>query len=252
MPQTDTRLMALEDLAAALGLLTRLPVLASPSRGAASAWAWPLAGAVVAIIAAFCGSAALSAGLSPELAAGIALLTLVILTGAMHEDGLADSADGLWGSWDKARRLEIMADSRIGTYGVLALLLVTGMRWQALSGMFSAGSVWVPLVVAALLSRALMVTVMAALANAKGTGLSQSVGRPSASTAAIAAAIAFGPAMLLTGPVTILATLIAGLAVLTVALLARGKIGGQTGDILGAAQQAAEVTVLAVLSVALA
>ena len=131
-PRTD-RLLAPGDIATATALLTRLPVPFTADRAAAAAWAYPVTGLFVATLAAAVASLALAFGLPPALAAGLVLAIQVIVTGAMHEDGLADSADGLWGGWTRARRLEIMRDSRIGTYGVLALVLVTGLRWAALT-----------------------------------------------------------------------------------------------------------------------
>ena len=95
------------------------------ARVAAAAWAWPLAGMAVGLLGAAAGGLVLWLGVAPAAAAAIAIAAQIFATGALHEDGLADSADGLWGGWDKARRLAIMKDSRIGTYGVLALVLVT-------------------------------------------------------------------------------------------------------------------------------
>ncbi|MEO0829047.1 MAG: adenosylcobinamide-GDP ribazoletransferase, partial [Pseudomonadota bacterium] len=118
-------LLSIWDPLAALGLLTRLPVRlpdAAISRGAKAAWAWPLAGLVVASLTAVIALLTLKAGLPQSLAAGLALGVQIMVTGGLHEDGLADTTDGIWGGWDKARRLEIMRDSRIGAYGVLALV----------------------------------------------------------------------------------------------------------------------------------
>ncbi len=72
-------------------------------------------------------------GLGSGIVAAMVLAAQAMITGAMHEDGLADTADGLWGGWDKARRLEIMKDSHIGTYGVMALILTVLVRWSALA-----------------------------------------------------------------------------------------------------------------------
>ena len=167
-----------EDLGAALGLLTRLPLGHMASRGARAAWAWPLAGAVVAGLAALAGWVAGVLGLTPALVAGLTLATGVAVTGALHEDGLADSADGLWGGWTRERRLEIMRDSRIGTYGVLALVFVTGLRWAALTAIVAAGALLGPLLAAAMLSRAAMAVLMARLPHARTDGLGHGTGRP--------------------------------------------------------------------------
>lgn len=237
------------DLGAALGLLTRLPMqgdgLQAAQRGAASAWAWPLAGALVGALAALAGGAALAIGLAPGFAAALMLATQAMVTGAMHEDGLADSADGLWGGWDRSRRLEIMKDSHIGSYGVLALLIVLLARWSALVALAEAGA-WCPVMIAAgALSRVPMAVLMAALPNARGSGLSQSVGRPPVATTILAVAIGLGLGAAAVGILVLPMALIAALPCIALALVARTKIGGQTGDILGASQQLAETAVLA-------
>lgn len=249
MAQSDAPLMLPQDIAASLGLLTRLPIrvdtAAATARGAAAAWAWPLAGAVVGALAWGAGATALAIGLAPGFAAGAALITATLVTGAMHEDGLADTADGVWGGWDKARRLAIMKDSHIGTYGVMALLLITLLRWQALTLLFAAPNALTIIGIAAL-SRAPMAVLMAYLPNARGTGLSQSVGRPSRQTAGFAATIGLIFATLGLGWGVIAATLAVATTTLILALVAKSKIGGQTGDILGASQQLAEAAALAI------
>lgn len=237
----------LPQIAAALGLLTRLPIRAAP-QGPEAAWAWPLAGAVVGALAWAAAALALWAGLPATLAAGAALIASVMVTGAMHEDGLADTADGLWGGWTKARRLEIMKDSHIGTYGVMALLLVTLLRWQALALVLEGGAPLALFIAVGALSRVPMPALMAALPNARGSGLSQSVGRPSARTAALALALAMALALPGLGGTLLPALVLLGGVTLAVGALARARIGGQTGDILGASQQLAELALLALIA----
>lgn len=160
MFETDTTRMRPGDLSEAVGLLTRLPVASEGGRGVKAAWAWPVAGALVAAIAGVAGWIALAVGLPPALASALVLGLMVILTGAMHEDGLADCADGFWGGWAVECRLEIMKDSRIGTYGVIALVLSLLMRWSAIAALAEAGTLIAPLVAAAALSRFPMVALM--------------------------------------------------------------------------------------------
>lgn len=240
------------DLAAALGLLTRLPVRVdagwAAARGAGAAWAWPLAGVVVGGLAALAGAVALSAGLSAGLVAGIVLGVQILATGAMHEDGLADCADGFWGGWTRERRLEIMKDSRIGAYGVIALILSLGLRWQALVVVLGEGWLWAPLMAAGALSRVPMVALMYGLAPARAGGLSRSVGRPGASVLGLAAGVAFVVGLVALGPAVMGAAVAVGMVTVIWAAAARARIGGQTGDVLGAAQQLAEIAVLLVLA----
>lgn len=243
------------DLALALGLLTRAPVSVSAARaarrGAAPAWAWPVVGALIGAVGAAVGALALWAGLVPPMAAAAIVMAQVLLTGALHEDGLADTADGLWGGRDKAHRLAIMKDSRIGTYGVMALLLVTLLRWLALT-MLIATTDWAAIIAAGTISRAPMAVIMAALPNARGGGLSHRVGRPPQGAVVTACLLAAGAGGALIGTSLVPAALAVMILCGWLGLAARARIGGQTGDILGASQQLAEVAVLVVVTAHLA
>ncbi len=252
MTTRDMAQAALADLLAALGLLTRLPLPqnASPPRGAAAAWAWPLAGAVIGAMAAMVAGLSLALGLTSGVAAALTLAAQAMLTGAMHEDGLADTADGLWGGWDKTRRLEIMKDSHIGSYGVLALILVTLARWSALSALLASGGQFGAIIAIATLSRAPMAVLLAWLPNARGAGLSASVGKPTAKVAGVAITIAVALCLVLTGWYAVGMAMFACCTTLGLGLVARAKIGGQTGDILGASQQLAEAAALSALAAA--
>jgi len=251
MSKSDTPLVRIADIPAALGLLSRLPVNIGGGRGAACAWAFPLTGLILGAIAAAIGGIAAAVGLSDGLTAGLALVALVVMTGAMHEDGLADSVDGLWGGWDKIRRLEIMKDSHIGAYGVIALVLSLILRWTALTALAQAGILTIGLIAVATLSRVPMVVVMAILPHARQDGLSASVGRVEIKTAMLAVTIAAAIALVLLGWSGVPAILITGLVGTAVALIALRKIGGQTGDILGATQQIAEIGALMALTTAI-
>jgi len=247
---TDDEKPALADIAAALALLSRVPVpLSGAPRGAAASWAWPLAGAVIGALAGGVGALALAIGLPAPLAAGLALAMGPILTGAMHEDGLADSADGLWGGWTPERRLEIMKDSHIGSYGVIALVLSLGLRWVALALLFQAGHGGASLLIGiAALSRLPMVALAHRLPFARPGGLSARVGAPGVTTLAIAAFVAVLIAISCLGVATVPVLLAISATTFAVGAMAQAKIGGQTGDILGAAQQLGEIAALITLS----
>jgi adenosylcobinamide-GDP ribazoletransferase len=234
---------ALADIRSALSLLTRVPVGGDARRAAAAAWAWPIAGLVVGGVAAGTGWAVASAGLGTGLAAAAALTAAVLLTGALHEDGLADCADGFWGGWDRARRLEIMRDSRLGNYGALALVLSSLARWTLLERALAEGSVWA-IVAAAAASRVPMAWAMHVLPPARADGLSRAVGRPT--MRGVSGAALVGALLLLSaGPVlALLAAAIAAATALGWAHLARRKIGGQTGDVLGGMQVLCEIALL--------
>ena len=169
-------------------------------------------------------------------------------SGAMHEDGLADLADGFWGGWDPARRLEIMKDSAIGAYGVIALILSLLARWVAVWALMDHGGWFWALIAVETLSRSAMPALMHVLPNARDTGLSQSQGRPSRETAALGVAIATVIALLMVGLTAIGLLLVGAVAAFGVAKLAQAKIGGQTGDVLGATQQIVALVLLMVLA----
>lgn len=240
------------DLPVALVLLTRLPMPPLPGhafdRQAQAAWAFPLAGLVVMLPACALGWAALWAGLSAPLAAGLVLGCQIMLTGAMHEDGVSDTADGLWGGFTSERRLEIMKDSRIGAYGVLALLLFVGLRWLALGELLETRD-FAAIFAVAMLSRAGMPVLMTALPSARSGGLSQSVGVPGWSVTLIGVALACGLSFALLGIAALPVILAIGAALLGLSALAMRKIKGQTGDILGAGQILSETVALMVLTV---
>ncbi len=235
-----------DHLLTAAALLTRLPLPGHGFAGAAAAWAWPLVGGALGGVSAILASTLLACGLGPGPAAAAVLAALALMTGALHEDGLADTADGLIGGRSRDRRLEIMRDSRIGSFGALALGLVTLAAWSALADLLARGGHDGPLVAAAALSRGAMAAVMAALPVARPGGLSDATGRPAPRIAALAVLGALLVALLSLGSGAFAASLAAALAAGLVALAASRLIGGQTGDILGASQQLAFAAVLAV------
>ncbi len=234
------------ELATAVALLTRLPV----GRWAAAepvdaVWAYPLAGAVVGAIGAAVLAGGRAAGMPSALAAIWALAALLLVTGALHEDGLADTADAFGGGRDRARKLDIMRDSRIGSFGSLALLVTTALRIAAVASLPSG----VALIAAGALGRAALLLPLLLLSPARADGLGASLRRVPAGRLALAAVLGMAVA-LATLPagravVAILAAAVTGLAM---ARLARRQIGGYTGDVLGATSVVAECVVLSLLS----
>ena len=247
MTKNDDPLIAISDLFEVLHLLTRLPVpMQSEMRGAAAAWAYPLAGLVVGAVAAVVGLTGFALGLPTALCALLSLASLVITTGALHEDGLADSIDGFWGGWTTERRLEIMKDSRIGAYGVIALVLALAARWAAIWMLFevNATAAAAGILVASATSRAMMPQIMANLPRAREGGLSAQVGDVPLVTALVAFGVAFVTAFVFAGWGGLLALIWGVVVTLVIARIAWVKIGGQTGDVLGATQQLVEIAVL--------
>jgi adenosylcobinamide-GDP ribazoletransferase len=225
----------------AVAFLTILPVRlrgVAPPLGAAAAW-FPAVGALVGGLAGAVGYLA-EPSLGPGVAAVVAIGVLVVVTGALHQDGLADCADGLGARGDRERRLAIMRDSSIGTFGALALLLWLALFVSTLAG-FDREDAWRALVIAAAAGRwaALLHARAAAPARTDGLGAGFSVSGAALAFATVtAAAVALG----LADPGRGLAALLAAAAVAALAgAWARSALGGRTGDTLGATVALAEV-----------
>jgi adenosylcobinamide-GDP ribazoletransferase len=189
----------------------------------------------------------------PDLAAAaLALGASAILTGALHEDGLADVADGFGGGRDRAAKLEIMRDSRLGTYGALILLVSFSAKLSALAAIPD-GYVVPALIAAHALARGILPLMSLNLPYARNDGLARNAGQPDASTAALAAVLALMLALVsLSWRNALLSAFVAGLSALGIAWLARRQIGGQTGDVLGGAEQVGETAILVLLAARLA
>ncbi len=258
MTDVATRLLALarrrgEEVLAAALFLTRLPIRWRgpwpPDLSARAYGAFALIGALLGGAAGGIYAAAVALGLPATLAAVVAVAALIVATGALHEDGLGDFADGIGGGKDRERRLAVMRDSRVGTYGALALILALGMRVAAIAELAAPGQVVAALVVSASVSRGLLPCIVVLLGPARMDGLAVGVGRPGRFVAAVAVSIsvAFAFVLLPAGDAAIALAGAAAAAAVT-GLVAWRAVGGYTGDVLGAAQQVADVAVLIVLA----
>jgi len=235
----------LGEVLVALAFFTRLPVRAPDAPLARAAWAFPVAGALVGAAGGLAYAAALWLGLTPWLAALAAVGATILATGGLHEDGAADTADGLGARGERDDRLAAMRDSRLGTFGGLALVLSVAARVGAVAALAGSWPAAGALIAAGAVSRAVIVPVMHGVPPARKDGLAASAGIPGANAAAAALGIAAAVALVAVGPITAIVALLAGGgAAWALAGLARARLGGQTGDVLGAVQQAAEVAVL--------
>lgn len=234
----------LAEVQAALMLMTRLPVgrVAAPFPATRdTVWAYPLAGLIVGGAGGVTMAGALGAGLPPGIAVVLAMAATAILTGALHEDGLADCADSM-GGWGRDKRLAILKDSRIGTFGALALILSVALRAQ---GYATLG--WqAPALMAALgmASRAPIAAILATLPPARTEGMGAAAARPDPARVAVSLILGAGAALWAGGIGAVLAIAVAATAV---ALAALRAFGGQTGDALGASQQLGEIAALLVI-----
>ena len=235
------------ELAAALMLLTRLPVwrlhLALPQRAGDALWAYPLVGALVGLIGA--AMFALSHPFGAVPAAVLTVAVQVLTTGALHEDGLADMADGFGGGATRERRLEIMRDSRVGSYGVVALILVMLLRVSAIA---QATHPILALIVAATCARAAMLAVLATTPAARRDGLASGLAESDRAPMLVGGAVAVVMALALLPLGSALAVMALTLAIAAaLRWLALRQIGGQTGDVLGSVCALTEAAVLLLL-----
>jgi adenosylcobinamide-GDP ribazoletransferase len=239
----------LADLAAAVTLLTRVPVWHGHQGDLAqSVWAFPVVGGCVGAIGGVCFWAATALGLSPMLAAAWSLAAMVALCGGLHEDGLADTADGFGGGGTAERKLAIMRDSRIGSYGVLALILTSVMRLSAVAALGRPGPAAIGLVLAGAMGRGAMIVPYLLLPTARPGGLGAAMGRPHAvSCLAGLALTCLLPCLLLPFGGAIVTAVCALGTSAAVARLAARQIGGYTGDVLGATAVVVDCVVLSVV-----
>ena len=241
----------LADLVSAFGLLTRLPLpkARSVSSMAAGVWAWPLAGFVVGLIAAAVYSLAWHWHLSPFLGGLLAVIAMVIATGGFHEDGLADTADGIGGGATAERRLVIMKDSRIGSFGGLALIASIALRLGALAQIADPKLVVPALLAAAMAGRAAMPGVVLLSSPARPGGLAAALGDLDRKRVYAGWAVALLLSLAaLRGHHLLPVVAVTIIAVLAMAALGRRTLGGYTGDTLGATEQVTECAVLLALA----
>jgi len=238
------------DLRTGLAFCTRLPFVSGAATGsevARASWTFPVVGAVIGLIGALAYWLGDKMGLPPFVAATLAVAATMLATGCLHEDGLADTVDGFGGGGTAERKLEIMRDSRIGTYGASALILSLMLRAGAIASLAEPHLVMSALFAAHAGARATLPVFMRRVPLARPDGLSAGAGRPPSGTPTIA--VLLGLVALLIGLGFGGALIAASLLVLGVGLLAWiaiRQVGGQTGDVLGAVEQAGEILILLV------
>lgn len=212
---------------------------------ARASWAFPVAGVLVGGVGALVYAVASGIQLPHTLGATLALGATLLVTRCLHEDGLADTADGFGGGRTCAGKLEIMRDSRLGTYGACALMMSLLLRWAALVAIASPVQVASSLIAAHVSARAALPAFMRFVPPARLDGLSAGAGQPTLRSAA--AAVLMGSLMMATAlgfPATIIGLGLATSAGLFMAWLSMRQIGGQTGDVLGALEQIIEIAIL--------
>jgi adenosylcobinamide-GDP ribazoletransferase len=247
----------------ALQFFTRIPVTGrlaqwvgySPAMLRASAAHFPAVGWVVGAIGALSLAAALALW-TPLVAAVLCTVVTVLVTGAFHEDGLADVADGLGGASTRERALEIMKDSRIGAFGAIAVVLALGLKFALLAALAGQGAfvACAALLAAHVLSRLAPLAVMRASPYVGGEGSKSKPMADAVSGSAVLVAVLWSlPAAALLvvagGIANGVAALVAGaLVALFMVRLLRRRLGGFTGDGLGATQQLSELAIYLALA----
>ncbi len=240
-----------DDLKASILFLTRLRFgPAMPVGGVAiaqAAWAFPIAGVLVGLIGALVYTLAYRVGLPAWPAAALSVAATMVVTGCLHEDGLADTIDGFGGGRTRELKLDIMRDSRIGVYGVAALTLSMLLRVSVLASLGAPGLVVPALIAAHGAARAMVPAFMFFVPPARGDGLSAGAGQPPRESAAAAAVLGVLILALCLGVLPGFAALILLLIVIAfLAWLSLAQIDGQTGDVLGAVEQVSEIVILLV------
>lgn len=243
-----------EDVGAAFMLLTRIPInwnKISPNQSPdlnRCLWVYPFVGLVVGSIGAvvYFGSIALSIPQYPSII--ICLGVMIFATGAFHEDGLADVMDGFGGGFTKEKKLDIMRDSRIGTYGGLALILSVFLKFTSLINL-SDFQVMIAIIIGASISRFMILITLLFLSPAREDSLSTAAGIPSNRTMITATAIALFPSLFfLNIKMTAILFLIALLTTAIMSRISYKQICGYSGDVLGAVQQISEISIFITLA----
>ena len=248
----------------AIQFFTRIPITGkladwvgfSPEMLRRSAAHFAGVGWVVGIVAALVYvsfEALLPGGYAPLIAACLSTIATVLLTGGFHEDGLADLADGLGGSYDRNRALEIMKDSRVGAFGAMALVLalLTKIAMLAAFGELSGGQIFMLIIASHVISRAQPMVLLALLphvgdaAGSKSKPLADSIS-PGALLANFFWCFALLPGVFIAQCATEFIAGV-GLAFLAWCIMwwrLRVRLQGFTGDALGATQQVCEIAFL--------
>lgn len=228
----------------AWAFLTRLPGGAHPAGdrelGASVPW-FPAVGAVIGLLLGLVW-VAIGELVAPLTAATITVAAGVVMTGAFHEDGLADTADSL-GGYTPERRLAIMKDSRVGTFGALALVFSVLIRVVALASLEPVEGL-VALVMAHAVGRSVATLVMVTTTAATATGLGQSYSAYLPRSAVLAMGAIVAGCSVVGGPAGVVGYLLALTGAGLLVVLARRAYGGTTGDVLGAVEQVGEMAVL--------
>jgi adenosylcobinamide-GDP ribazoletransferase len=240
--------MSIRSLRSAMAFLTVLPVTAAegePGERLGRAY-FPVVGAFIGLLAGI-AFGVMTALTTPLLAAVAATAMMAVLTGALHLDGVADAADGLLGGGDIARRLEVMRDPRLGSFGTTAVVLVLAGSIAAIASMTPARAI-VALVIAGAMSRLAMLAVVAFVPYVRHPGLGSAAwGGHRAFDLVLGSVFVVAVSLLDWRRAAAALTVVAVTAVM-ISVLARRRIGGATGDVYGATAELCQLAALVVFA----
>lgn len=206
---------------------------------------FPIAGAIIGLLDGGFYLVMLKFGLSASISAWLTVIFHLLLTGGLHEDGLADTADGLASGRNREQKLAIMHDSRIGSYGVIALVTIISLRANIIASFDNSLQILPIFIVTAACSRSLLAVFMRSVVYARSDGLAVEAGKPALAQTTIAISLGVC-SLLLLGKIAVISMAIFALIIIYIIIrwIVIKNFGGITGDTLGAAQQISEIALL--------
>ena len=215
-----------------------------------SGWVFPIIGALIGLIGGTVFLLCSEIGFSPGVCAILAVLSLILATGGLHEDGLADTFDGCFGGYDKTTRLNIMRDSQVGAFGIIALIFSIYLRCIVFIDLSELGLVFIGFIVSGAISRGILPLSTIFLDPARVNGMASKMGKFSPDLSLLSAGLSVVIMMLLIDVLVVIFICVVVLfAVGIFMIIVKRLLGGYTGDTLGAYQQIAEIVTLLAIGV---
>ena len=244
-----------KDMLLSVSFLTRIPIskdLLFERHLMDAAWSFPLIGGLVGFLGGMVALLLSYFNISPIIISFITIGAIILLTGGLHEDGLADTADGFGINKNPEGKINIMRDSQIGVYGTLALIIAISVKAVALSELINKDQFFacvIALIVSGALSRSTIVGIAFFLEKASETGLASVAGKPRATVVGICFLISILLCIFLLPLTKVLAAILLSIVTtVVIGFLSKKQINGYTGDILGAAQMLSETALLIYLA----
>ena len=244
-----------KDILLSVSFLTRIPIskdLLFERNLMDAAWSFPLIGGLVGFLGGMVALLLSYFNISSIVISFITIGAIILLTGGLHEDGLADTADGFGSNKNPEDKINIMRDSQIGVYGTLALIIAISVKAVALSELINKDQFFaciIALIVSGSLSRSTIIGIAFFLEKASETGLASFAGKPRATGVGICFLISILLCIFLLPSTKVLAAiLISIVTTVVIGFLSKKQINGYTGDILGTTQVLSETALLIYLA----